>query len=59
MRIKILRRSRATIVVPSHSVWQGLHRLPTALFGTQHTPSADMCHLRIGTVRCGLIERGS
>jgi len=59
MRIKTLRRSRATIVVPSHGVWQGFHRLPTALFGKQNTPSADRCHLRIGTVRYDLIEWGS
>ena len=58
MRIKI-RRSRATIVAPCHCVWQGVHRFRTGPFGTQPTPSADRCHVRIGTVRVGLIERGA
>jgi hypothetical protein len=52
-------RSHATNVAPSRGVWQGVPRLPTGRFKTQHAPSADRCHLRIGTVRCGLIERGS
>jgi hypothetical protein len=59
MRIKIRRRPRATLVAPSHCVWQGVHRLPTVPFGTQPTPSADRCHVRIRTVRAGLIERGA
>jgi hypothetical protein len=45
MRI-ILRRSRATIVAPRDCVPFG-------------TPSADRCHVRIRTVRVGLIERGA
>jgi hypothetical protein len=59
MRIKIRRRSRATNVEPRHCVWQGLHRFPTGPFGTQPTPCVDRCHVRIRTVRVGLIERGA
>jgi hypothetical protein len=59
MRIKILRRSHATGVAPSHGVWRSVPRLPTGRRGTQRRSRADRCHVRIGIIPCGLIERGS
>jgi hypothetical protein len=56
MRIKIFRRSRATIVLRSHRVWRGVLR-PPGQFETWRTSRADRRHVSIGTVRCGLVER--
>jgi hypothetical protein len=59
MRIEIVRPSRATIVAPTQWVLRGVPRSPAGPFGAPPTPSAGMGHLRIGTVRVGMIEQGS
>jgi hypothetical protein len=59
LRIKIIRRSRATLVAPNNRAWQGLDRLRTGRFRARNTLPACTGHASNGTARYGLSEQRS